>query len=99
VNFSPPNAAGTAFLAMLKKYDKDYTGAIPDFGLLGSTISAQLVGYALKNAGPNPTSASIISSLRKVKSWNDTGLLPTPASFTGFGTSAKVQAVAAASPR
>jgi branched-chain amino acid transport system substrate-binding protein len=88
INFSPPNAAASALLATLKKYDKSYTGGIPDYGLLGSTVSTQLAVYGLEHAGSNPTTASFISNLRKVKSWTDTGVLPSPIGFTGFGTSA-----------
>jgi branched-chain amino acid transport system substrate-binding protein len=86
--FSPPNAAGTAFLNTLHTYDKTYPGGIPDFGALGSGISVQLAAYGLSLAGANPTSASFMSALRKVSSWNDNGLLPSPIGFTGFGTSA-----------
>lgn len=86
VNFSPPNAAGTALLATLKKYDPTYSGGVPDFGLLGSSISAQLAVYGLKLDGSNPTSATFISKLRQVGNFNDGGLLPTPISFQHFGT-------------
>jgi branched-chain amino acid transport system substrate-binding protein len=88
IDFSPPNAAGKSFLALLKKYDPSYTGGIPGLGLYGSAISAQLAVYGLEIAGSDPTSASFIKNLRKVKSWNDTGLLLTPVGFTGYGTSA-----------
>jgi branched-chain amino acid transport system substrate-binding protein len=85
-NFSPPNAAGTALLATLTKYDKSYKGGIPDYGLLGSTISAQLAVFGLQHAGANPTSASVIAGLSKVSSYNDGGLLPTAVDFQHFGT-------------
>lgn len=88
INFSPPNAAGQALLNTLKQYDKSYPGGIPDFGLLGSTISTQLAVYGLSLAGANPTRSSFISNLRKVSSWDDSGLFVTPISFTGFGTDA-----------
>lgn len=87
-DFSPPNAGGQAFLATLQKYDKSYPGGIPDFGVLGSAISTQLVVYGLKQAGSNPSSQSFTTNLRKVSSWDDNGLFPTPVSFTGFGTEA-----------
>jgi branched-chain amino acid transport system substrate-binding protein len=86
VNFSPPNAAGSALLATLRKYDKSYTGGIPDFGLLGSAVSAQLAIYGLKRAGSNPTPASFISAMHKVTSWNDNGLLPTSYGFANAGS-------------
>ncbi len=88
INFSPPTAAGTAFLNLLKTYDKSYSGGIPDFGLEGATISTQLVMYGLGLAGANPTSASFSTALRAVSNWTDNGLLINPASFTGFGTAA-----------
>jgi branched-chain amino acid transport system substrate-binding protein len=88
INFSPPSAAGSAFLSLLKKYDKSYSGGIPDFGLYGAAISAQLVMYGLKLAGANPTSQSFSTALRQVNSWNDNGLFISPVSFTGFGTEA-----------
>lgn len=87
-DFSPPNAGGQALLDTLQKYDKTYPGGIPDFGLLGSTISVQLIVYGLKQAGSNPSAQSFMTNLRKVSSWDDNGLFPTPVSFTGFGTEA-----------
>jgi branched-chain amino acid transport system substrate-binding protein len=86
VNFSPPNASTKSLLDILKKYDKTYTGGIPSYGVIGSAISAQLTVYGLKLAGSDPTSASFIKKLRTVKSWTDTGVLPSPIGFTGFGT-------------
>jgi branched-chain amino acid transport system substrate-binding protein len=86
VNFNPPNAAASALLNTLKKYDKSYTGGVPDFGLLGSAVSAQLAVYGLKLAGANPTPASFQTALHKVTSWNDNGLLPTSFGFEHAGT-------------
>jgi branched-chain amino acid transport system substrate-binding protein len=85
-NFSPPNAAGSALLKTLKKYDHSYTGGVPDFGLLGSAVSAQLAVYGLKLAGANPTTTSVMAALHKVKSWNDNGLLPTSYSLANAGS-------------
>jgi branched-chain amino acid transport system substrate-binding protein len=85
-NFSPPNAAGSALLNTLKKYDPSYTGGVPDFGLLGSAVSAQLAVYGLKLAGANPTTTSVMAALHKVKSWNDNGLLPTSYSLANAGS-------------
>ena len=87
-DFSPPNAGGQALLDTLKKFDTSYPGGIPDFGLYGSAISAQLVVYGLEHAGSNPSAQSFMTNLRKVSSWDDNGLFPTPVSFTGFGTEA-----------
>jgi branched-chain amino acid transport system substrate-binding protein len=86
VSFSPPNAAASALLKVLKKYDPSYHGGIPDFGLTGSAISAQLAVYALKLVASNPTPSAIISAMHKVKAWNDNGLLPTSMGFEHAGT-------------
>ncbi|HET6966020.1 MAG TPA: ABC transporter substrate-binding protein [Acidimicrobiales bacterium] len=95
VTFSPPNAGGQALLDLLKKYDKSYDGGLPDFGLLGSTVSAQLAVYGLQQAGSNPTASSFISALRKVSNWTDNGLFQdTPVDFTHFGTEAQFPATA-----
>jgi hypothetical protein len=42
-NFSQPNPATKAMLATLTKYDKSYSGGIPDLGLYGSWLSADLM--------------------------------------------------------
>lgn len=90
VSFSPPNAGGQALLDLLKKYDKSYDGGLPDFGLLGSTVSTQLAVYGLQQAGSDPTSSSFITNLRKVTNWTDNGLLAaTPVNFSNFGTEAQ----------
>jgi branched-chain amino acid transport system substrate-binding protein len=86
INLSPPNAAGSALLKTIKKYDNSYTGGVPDFGLLGSAVSAQLAVYGLERAGSNPTPASFIKAMHKVTSFNDGGLLPTAADFQYAGT-------------
>jgi branched-chain amino acid transport system substrate-binding protein len=86
VNFSPPNAAVSAMVAALKKYDTAYSGGIPDFGLLGSYISVDLAIKGLQLAGANPTSASFISHLRKVASYDAGGMLPSAVTFQHFGT-------------
>jgi hypothetical protein len=59
---------------------------VPDFGLMGSAVSAQLAVYGLQLAGKNPTTTSVLAALHKVKSWNDNGLLPTSYSFTNAGS-------------
>jgi hypothetical protein len=86
VSFSPPNAAASALLKTLKKYDSSFHGGVPDFGLAGSAISTQLAVYALKLAGSNPTPSVVISKMHKVKAWNDNGMLPTSMGFEHAGT-------------
>ena len=89
VNFTPANKATAAMLATMKKYDKAYTGGIPDLGLYGSYMSADLAIKGLQVAGKNPTTASFISNLHKVGSYNaGNGILPAPVTFKGFATPA-----------
>jgi branched-chain amino acid transport system substrate-binding protein len=65
--------------AALKKY-AGFTG-VPDFGYTEGWESAGLMIEGLQVAGKNPTRQSFISNLRKVTSWNDDGLLPSPINF------------------
>ncbi len=85
-----PNSTIPAVQTMfstLKQYDPGYkAGAIPDLGLYGSYISADLMIDGLEKAGANPTRASFISTLRGVSSYNAGGLLPSSIGFTNFGT-------------
>jgi len=86
INFTTPNTATAAMLATLKKYDTGYSGGIPDFGLYGSYLSADLAITGLQVAGSNPTRSSFITNLRKVSSYNAGGILPYPVTFQHFGT-------------
>jgi branched-chain amino acid transport system substrate-binding protein len=91
-----PNSTVPAVQSMystLKQYDTGYkAGSIPDLGLYGSYISADLMIFGLQKAGDNPTRASFISTLRGVSSYNAGGLFPTPIGFTNFGTPAMLPA-------
>ncbi len=89
-NFTQPNSATKAMLDNLKKYDKSYTGGIPDLGLYGSYLSADLMIKGLQMAGSNPTRSAFISKLRTLKSYDAGGILPTAVPMSGFGTSAIV---------
>ncbi|HUZ09898.1 MAG TPA: ABC transporter substrate-binding protein [Acidimicrobiales bacterium] len=86
VNFTTPNAATSTMMSTLKKYDSGYSGGIPDFGLIGSYLSADLAIKGLSVAGKNPTRSSFITNLRKVGSYNAGGILPSPVTFQHFGT-------------
>ncbi|HUZ09899.1 MAG TPA: ABC transporter substrate-binding protein [Acidimicrobiales bacterium] len=86
INFTTPNAATSAMMSTLKKYDSGYSGGIPDFGLYGSYLSADLAIKGLSVAGKNPTRSSFITNLRKVGSYNAGGILPYPVTFQHFGT-------------
>jgi hypothetical protein len=77
----------------LKQYDPQYkAGSIPDLGVFGSYISVDEMIFGLQKAGPNPTRASFISTLRQVGSYDAGGILSTPVPFTGFGTPAMLPA-------
>jgi branched-chain amino acid transport system substrate-binding protein len=83
---SPPIAT---MLSNLAKYDSGFKqGDIPDFGLQGSYIAADLMIFGLQHAGQNPTRPSFINNLRQVSSYNAGGILPGNTSFTDFGTPA-----------
>jgi hypothetical protein len=88
INFTTPNAATQGMLDALKKYDPHYKGGLPDFGLYGSYLAADLMIKGLQVAGPNPTRASFIQDLRQVTDYTAGGILPGPTSFANFGTKA-----------
>ena len=77
-------------LKALKKYDPSYKGGIPDFGLIGSYISADLAIKGLSVGGKNPTPSSVVTNLRKVASYNAGGILPSSVTFRGFATLASL---------
>jgi branched-chain amino acid transport system substrate-binding protein len=89
-NFTTPNAATQQMLNALKQYDPAYKGGIPDFGLAGAYLAADLIVKGLQMAGPNPTPKSFITNLRTLSSYDAGGILSSPTSFAGFGTSAIV---------
>ena len=83
---SPPIAT---MLGNLGKYAPGFKpGDIPDFGLQGSYIAANLMVFGLQHAGQNPTRQSFISNLRQVTNYNAGGILPGATSFANFGTPA-----------
>ena len=81
-----PNPALKTMLTSLKDYAPAYKGGLPDLGLYGSYVAADLLIKGLEAAGKNPTRASFMSALRKVKSYDGNGLLPSPTTFANFGT-------------
>jgi branched-chain amino acid transport system substrate-binding protein len=86
VDFTAPNPGTTAMLNTLKQYDPDYKGGIPDLGVFGSYMAADLMIKGLQAAGQNPTRSSFISSLRAVTNYTAGGVLNEPISFGNFGT-------------
>jgi branched-chain amino acid transport system substrate-binding protein len=88
INFTTPNAAVAHMLDEFKKYVPTYKGGIPDLGLYGSYLATDLMIKGLQVAGMNPTRESFISALRNVSDYTANGILPSPTSFTNFGTKA-----------
>ena len=88
LNFITPNSATQTMLNNLAKYDGNFhKGDVPDLGLFGSYIAADLMIYGLQHAGKNPTRQAFITNMRKVTNYTASGLFAsTPVSFTNFGT-------------
>ncbi len=61
VPFELHQPATNSILAALKQYDTSYPGGDPDYGLLGSYLSTELMIKGLQVAGQNPTRASFIT--------------------------------------
>ncbi len=89
-NFTTPNAATQQMLNTLRQYDSAYKGGIPDFGLAGSYLAADLMIKGLQLAGTNPTPQTFISNLRQLTSYDAGGILSSPTTMAGFGTDAIV---------
>lgn len=72
--------------AALKKYASSaYEGGIPDGGLTGGWLSADLIIRGLRDAGKNPTRASFMSALSAVTDYDADGLLPSKVDLSHFG--------------
>jgi branched-chain amino acid transport system substrate-binding protein len=85
--FDPSIPAVKTMLDNLVKYDSGFhAGELPDYGLWGSYIAADLMIKGLELAGKNPTRKAFMSNLRQVTDYNAGGLLPSPTSFANFGT-------------
>lgn len=97
INFTTPNAPTRLMLANLRKYDPSFRGGVPDLGLYSGYTAADLMIYGLEHAGTNPTQATFIRNLRKVKSWNaGGGIFASPTNFTHFGTASELPTTACA---
>jgi branched-chain amino acid transport system substrate-binding protein len=86
INFTKPSPGVKAMLDAITKYNPGINDTLPDLGLYGSYISAELMIKGLELAGKNPTRQAFISQMRRLTNWNANGILPTPVSFTHFGT-------------
>jgi branched-chain amino acid transport system substrate-binding protein len=87
VNYTTPNAATQTMLNTLKQYDRSYRGGIPDFGLQVAYLGADLTIAGLQTTGSDLSSQSIISHMRTMKSFDAGGIMPSPNTLAGFGTS------------
>jgi branched-chain amino acid transport system substrate-binding protein len=84
--FSLPNAATRQMQAALVKYDHFTKTQFPTIEQYEAWISTDLMIKGLQLAGKNPTSASVITSLRGIKSYSGNGLLPSSINYsTIFG--------------
>jgi branched-chain amino acid transport system substrate-binding protein len=70
-----PNAATESLTAALQKYEHRPPSQFYDYGIVEAWLGADLMLKGMASAGPNPTSAEVIHSLRGVKSYDGGGLL------------------------
>jgi branched-chain amino acid transport system substrate-binding protein len=84
--FQLPNAATAQMKSALQKYDSFSNSQFPTFEQYEAWVGADLMIKGMQLSGKNPTSAGVITSLRKLKSYNAGGLLPNAINFsTAFG--------------
>jgi branched-chain amino acid transport system substrate-binding protein len=87
VLFDKKNPAIATMYANMEKYIPHFnSNTIPDFGLFGGYLTADLMIKGLQMAGSSPTRQSFINNLRPVKDYNAGGLLPSATPFSPFGT-------------
>ena len=72
------NPATETFVANLQKYDSDYKGGYPSYGVITAYLGADAMIEGLTVAGQNPTRQSFITNMQKVSSWDADGLLASP---------------------
>ena len=87
VDLTNPNAAAQTMLSNLKKYSP-YKSGIVDLNVVFGYLGADLLLKGIQMAGSDPAPSKIISALRTVSSYDGEGILPSPVTFTGFGTPA-----------
>jgi branched-chain amino acid transport system substrate-binding protein len=82
-----PNAGTVQMAAALATYVHRKPAAFPTFAIYEGWLGADLMIKGIGLAGSSPTSAQVISQLRKVTSYNGSGILPINVDFaTNFGT-------------
>jgi len=83
---SIPNAGTIEMVKALQRYQHRKPADFPTFAIYEGWLGADLMLKGIGLAGPNPTSATIITDLRKVTTYNGNGLLPINVNFTtNFG--------------
>ena len=81
-----PNAATTQLTNALKTYEHRPPSQFYDYGIAEAWLGADLMLKGISLAGPNPTSAKVIHSLRSINSYNGGGLLGQSTNYsTNFG--------------
>ena len=84
--WSLPNAGTAQMQAAMEKYAHFTKSDFPSFGQEEAWAGADLMIKGLESAGPSPTRAAVIKDLRRVKSYNDNGMLPFTINYsTDFG--------------
>ena len=73
-----PNAGTAQLSSALQKYQGRSPSDFPTFNIYEAWLGADLMIKGIQLAGKNPTSANIITALRKVKFYNGNGILPVP---------------------
>jgi ABC-type branched-subunit amino acid transport system substrate-binding protein len=88
---SIPNAGTKQLASALQKYEHRSPSDFPTYNIYEAWVGADLMIKGLELAGKNPTSASVIKSLRGLKSYNANGLLPVSNNYSNnFGHDQKV---------
>jgi ABC-type branched-subunit amino acid transport system substrate-binding protein len=86
VPFELKTKATKAMQAGLKKYASSaYKGGIPDGGLTGGWVSADLIIRGLKDTGKDLTRAAFMKALSGVTDYTADGLLPSNVDLSHFG--------------
>ena len=86
VNFTDQNSGTKTMMANIAKYDPKYhAGDIPDIGLYGSYMSAQIMIDGLKFAG-KPDRTAFITAMHKQTNYNVGGIQLGGVDFAAFAT-------------
>jgi branched-chain amino acid transport system substrate-binding protein len=87
VLFDKANPGINQMYTNMEKYVPNFNAnTLPDYGLFGGYMSADLFITMMKNAGVNPTRQSFINTNRQFTGYTGNGILPSPTNFNNFGT-------------